>query len=86
MRDRQLGRIHIRILINKLRILQTDRTSKLEETLNHFMQMSMENQKNTDASIKNLETQVGQIVKQLAEQQGGTFITNTQTNPKEHCK
>lgn len=25
-------------------------------------------------------------VKQLDDQQGGTFTTNTQTNPKEHCK
>ena len=38
----------------------------------------MENHKNTDASIKNLETQVGQIAKQLTEQQGGTFTTRTQ--------
>jgi hypothetical protein len=50
------------------------------------MQMSMANQKNTDASIKNLETQVGQIARQLADQQGGAFTANTQTNPKEHCK
>ncbi|XP_020211727.1 uncharacterized protein LOC109796466 [Cajanus cajan] len=32
-----------------------ERTSKLEETLNQFMQVSMNNQKNTEASIKNLE-------------------------------
>lgn len=42
----------------------------------------MANQKNTNALIKNLETQVGEIVKQLANQQGGTFTTTTQTNPK----
>ena len=46
----------------------------------------MANQKNTDVSIKNLETQVGQIAKQLAEQEGGTFTATTQPNPKEHCK
>lgn len=50
------------------------------------MQMSMSNQKNIDASIKNLETQVGQIVKQLEDQQEGTFTTTTQRNSKEHCK
>lgn len=50
------------------------------------MQMSITNHTNTDASIKNIETQVGQIAKQLAKQQGGTFIINTQTNPNEHCK
>lgn len=37
---------------------QLDKMSKLEETLNQFMQMSMENLKNTDASIKNLETHI----------------------------
>lgn len=63
-----------------------DKTSKLEDTLTQFMQVSMSNQKNTDASIKNLEMQVGQLAKQLSEQQGGTFSANTQTNPKEHCK
>lgn len=63
-----------------------DRTSKLEDTLQQFMQQSMANQKNTDASIKNLETQVGQISKQLSKQQRGTFTTTTQANPKEHCK
>ncbi|KAI5447937.1 hypothetical protein KIW84_015399 [Lathyrus oleraceus] len=61
--------------------------SKLEETLTQFMQMSMANQKSNDAAIKNLETQVGQLAKQLAEQQTGpSFSANTQTNPKEHCK
>ena len=49
--------------------------------------MSMANQKSTDAAIKNLETQVGQLANQLAEQQPGpSFSANTQTNPKEHCK
>nr|KYP33142.1 hypothetical protein KK1_046021 [Cajanus cajan] len=45
-----------------------ERTTKLEETLQQFMQLSMSNQKNTDASIKNLEIQVGQIAKQLADE------------------
>jgi len=34
------------------------------------MQASMANQKNTETSIRNLETQVGQMTKQLANQQG----------------
>lgn len=38
---------------------QPDITSKLEDTLNQFMRMSIANHKNTDASFKNLETQVG---------------------------
>lgn len=50
------------------------------------MQLYFTNQKNTGASIKNLETQVSQISKQLTNQQGGTFTANTQTNLKYHCK
>jgi hypothetical protein len=51
------------------------------------MQASMANQKSTEASIKNLETQVGQLAKQLSEQSASTsFSPTTQTNPKEHCK
>ncbi|XP_027941135.1 uncharacterized protein LOC114194932 [Vigna unguiculata] len=63
-----------------------DRTSKLEDTLEKFMQASLTNQKNTEASIRNLETQVGQLAKQLSDQQTGQFPANRQTNPKEHCK
>jgi hypothetical protein len=66
---------------------QQDRTHKLEDTLNQFMQVSMANQQNTNASIKNLETQMGQMAQQMANQQGGTFTANTQANPKnEQCK
>ncbi|CAL0334640.1 unnamed protein product [Lupinus luteus] len=65
-----------------------ERQTKLEETLEKFMQVSMSNQKNTDASIRNLETQVGQLAKQMADQNADRqqFSANTQTNPKEHCK
>jgi len=50
------------------------------------MQASLSNQKNTKASIRYLETQVGQLAKQLADQQGSQFSANTQTNAKEHFK
>jgi len=50
------------------------------------MQASLTNQKNTKASIRNLETQVGQLAKQLSDQQAGHFSANTKTNPKEHYK
>ena len=36
-----------------------EKTCKLEETLNQFMQVSMSNYRSTEASIKNLEIQVG---------------------------
>ena len=42
-------------------------SSKIEETFNQFMQMSIYTQKSMDAAIKNLETQVGQLSKQLFE-------------------
>jgi len=62
-----------------------DRMSKMEDTLTHFMQVSISNQKNTDAFIKNLEVQVGQLAKQLSEHGSGSFSANTHVNPKEHC-
>ncbi|XP_014489940.1 uncharacterized protein LOC106752719 [Vigna radiata var. radiata] len=64
----------------------TDRTSKLEETLQQFMQMSLSNQKSTDASIRNLEVQMGQLAKKLEEKPVNTFRANTEPNPIEHCK
>jgi len=42
-----------------------ERTTKLEETLAEFMQVSMSNHKSTELSIKNLEIQVGQLAKQI---------------------
>jgi len=45
-----------------------ERTSKLEDTLEKFMTVSLSNQKNTEASIRNLETQIGQLAKQISKQ------------------
>ncbi|KAH1249730.1 hypothetical protein GmHk_05G013031 [Glycine max] len=50
----------------------------MEDTLTQFMQVSISNQKNIDASIKNLEVQVGQLAKQLSEHGSGSFSANTQ--------
>jgi hypothetical protein len=63
---------------------QQPSSQSTEETLKQFMQLSIANQKNTDASIKGLETQVGQLAQQMAQgnQQGGPFTANTQPNPK----
>jgi hypothetical protein len=41
--------------------------------------------KNHDASIKNLETQMGQLSKQLSEKQQGKFPSDAIVNPKEQC-
>ncbi|XP_020208323.1 uncharacterized protein LOC109793275 [Cajanus cajan] len=63
---------------------QPDRLSKMEEALTQFMQVSTTNQKNIEASIRNLEVQIGQLAKQLADQQSNNFSANTQVNPKGH--
>ena len=48
-----------------------ERPSKMEETLTQFMQASMANQKSNEAAIEKLETQVGHLAKQLADQPSG---------------
>ncbi|KAK2410681.1 hypothetical protein QL285_046032 [Trifolium repens] len=77
---------------------QPRKPTPLEETLNKFMQMTQTNfegmkasqelaQKNNEASIKNLETQIGQLSRQVAATQNGGFGGNTVDNPKnESCK
>ena len=63
-----------------------ERTTKLEETLAQFMQVTMSNHKSTKSAIKNLEIQVGQLAKQITENSSGSFGANTEKNPKEECK
>lgn len=50
------------------------------------MQISVTNQKNKDASSKNLEVQMGQIAKEVIEHKSRPLVTNTQTNPMEQYK
>jgi len=50
------------------------------------MQVTMSNHKSTESSLKNLEIQVGQLAKQLAEKSSNSFGANTEMNPKEECK
>lgn len=63
-----------------------ERTTKLEDTLTQFMQVSISNHKSTESAIKKLEMQVGQLSKQPAEKSNGKFVANTEQNPKEQCK
>ena len=44
------------------------------------------NHKTTKSAIKNLEVQVGQLAKQLAEKSNGNFVANTEKNHKEKSK
>ena len=50
------------------------------------MKVSISNHKSTESAIKNLEIQVGQLAKQIAENSSGGFGSNTEKNPKEECK
>ena len=36
--------------------------------------------------MKNLEVQVGQLTKQIADKSSNSFVANTNQNPKEECK
>ena len=46
----------------------------------------MSNQKSIESAVKNLEVQVGQLAKQLADRSSSSFTTNTEKNPKEEFK
>ena len=46
----------------------------------------MSNHKSIESAVKNLEVQVGQLAKQLAERSTWSFVANTKKNPKEECK
>ena len=50
------------------------------------MQISMSNYRSMESSIKNLEIQVGQLAKRMAEKPTSSFGANTEKNPKEECK
>ena len=46
----------------------------------------MSNHKSTESAIKNLEIQVGQLAKQIADNSSLKFRANKENNPKEECK
>jgi len=73
---------------------QQIKPSTFEETMINFMKMTQGNfeeikksqeaeRKNNEASRKILETQIGQMAKQLAQQSKGGFSDNTKENPKD---
>lgn len=59
--------------------------TKLEDLHDQFMQVSIANHKNTEASNKNLETHMGQLAKQFSDHPSNTLTTTTENNPKDHC-
>ena len=54
--------------------------------MTQFMQITMSNHKSTESTLKNLEVQVGQLAKQIADKSSNSFVANTEKNPKEECK
>ena len=50
------------------------------------MQISMSNYRSTESSNRNLEIQVGQLAKQMAERPTSSFGANIKKNPKEECR
>ncbi|GAU21677.1 hypothetical protein TSUD_242490 [Trifolium subterraneum] len=72
-----------------------NQNSNLEETMKKFMEQQHKfqqdvqiYQRGNDAVLRNLETQIGQIARQVASNnsQPGSFAANTEPNPKEQCK
>jgi hypothetical protein len=61
------------------------RNSRLEDTLFKFEELTMVNQQNTYVSIKNIETQLGQMAKQMVDMQGSRSPPpHSQPNSTEH--
>ncbi|KAH1218184.1 hypothetical protein GmHk_13G038643 [Glycine max] len=65
---------------------QQDKPTNIEELLLQFIQETRSHQKSTDAAIRNLEVQMGQLAQDKAERPTRTFGANTEKNPKEECK
>jgi len=85
-------------LLPNLQPQQQQKPLAFEEAMTSFVKMTQTNfqeinasqevvQINNEASMKNLENQIGQLGKQVANQSSGGFSGNTQDNPKnESCK
>src|SRR5262249_37856648 len=61
---------------------QQQQKPSLEELMSKFISTSEARFQNQDASIKNLETQVGQLSKMMSERAQGTLPSNTEPNPR----
>src|SRR5262249_48233221 len=57
---------------------------RLEDLMLEFISTSEARFQNQDASIRNIETQVGQLAKIMSERAQGTLPSNIEPNPKEH--
>ncbi|MED6214197.1 hypothetical protein PIB30_100592 [Stylosanthes scabra] len=61
-------------------------TSTFVQTTNNFIEETRANFRNHESAIRNLETQVGQIAKQLSTTLPNAFPSDTEVNPKGECK
>ena len=54
--------------------------------MTQFMHVTMSNHKSTELALKNLEVQVGQLAKQIADKSSNIFVANIEKNPMEECE
>ncbi|XP_073137045.1 uncharacterized protein [Henckelia pumila] len=60
--------------------------SSMEQMMQNFISSTETRLQNQDASIKNLENQIGQLAKVMSSKRLGTLPSDTEKNPKEHVK
>jgi hypothetical protein len=63
--------------------MQQQQMQQQQQQMQQMQEQHQQYLKNSLARSKNLEIQVGQLAKQVADMQGGTFTTTTQTNSDE---
>ncbi|XP_027368318.1 uncharacterized protein LOC113874281 [Abrus precatorius] len=61
------------------------RMNEMEEALLQFIEVTQSNFKNQEESIKKLETQIEQILQQLAHRDEDRFSSNAIVNPRKQC-
>ncbi|XP_073127370.1 uncharacterized protein [Henckelia pumila] len=65
---------------------QQDKKPSLEDLMTNFISSTETRLQNQDASIRNLETQLGQLANIIAGRTQGTLPSDTERNPKEQAK
>ncbi|XP_073120512.1 uncharacterized protein [Henckelia pumila] len=65
---------------------QQDKKPSLEDLMTNFISSTETRLQNQDASIRNLETQLGQLANIISGRTQGTFPSDTEKNPKEKAK
>ncbi|KAL5193816.1 hypothetical protein HKD37_20G055976 [Glycine soja] len=71
---------------SKVLIISKDSGGHTLATSSIKTRVMMSNHKSTESALKNLEVQVGQLAKQIADKSSNSFGANTKNNPKEECK